>query len=165
MTRKHDMSDDQMRIWIPTQIKIEPGPLDTPCWIWQKSLYHSGYGRLSRYGTEMLVHRGVYEIFCGFIPDDKQVNHKCDVRACCNPDHLYLGTQSENIKEAFTRNRKNHHGIKHSRAKLTNEQVLEIYNSYGNDLYWAAKFNVHKSQISSIRNGWTWTSVTKHRRT
>ena len=74
---------------------------DTGCWVWQRSLSTPGYGKLHQSnGKQHGAHRFAWELFQGEIPEDKYVLHKCNVKACVNPDHLELGTQSKNIRDA-----------------------------------------------------------------
>lgn len=75
---------------------------DDECWEWKASTHENGYGQF-RISSDKhgLAHRASYRIYCGEIPDDKQINHTCHNRSCVNPNHLYLGTQSENAMDAI----------------------------------------------------------------
>lgn len=81
------------------------------CWIWQKST-RTGYGAFIMTGIHIYAHRAAFEALNGCIPPDMLVLHHCDVRLCCNPDHLYLGDYTDNINDAYhrgeRRNRKLH---------------------------------------------------------
>lgn len=70
---------------------------ETPCWVWQGSMYPNGYGRYYIEGIERLTHRWMYEQLVGPIPDGLTLDHLCRVRACVNPAHLEPVTQRENI--------------------------------------------------------------------
>lgn len=73
----------------------------TPCHIWQGATSGTtgrghGYGRISVNGHTSAVHRVVYTHFFGYIPPKKQIDHLCNIRLCCNPDHLEMVTHKEN---------------------------------------------------------------------
>ncbi len=75
------------------------------CVLWDKSLSSTGYGNAWRNGKPLGAHRYTWEQQRGPIPDGLYVLHHCDNRACVNIDHLYVGTQSDNIRDAVRRGR------------------------------------------------------------
>lgn len=82
-----------------------------PCWSWTGARTGSGsvrHGQVmwrARYRTPQKAHRIAWELLNGPIPSDLQVNHHCDNPICCRPDHLYLGTQLQNMRDASRRQR------------------------------------------------------------
>lgn len=84
--------------------KLEPDP-NSGCWLWFGSVDDRGYGSINRgpgLGT-VRTHRASYEEFRGPIPYGLVVMHKCDIKVCCNPDHLEVGTQAQNVRDAVAR--------------------------------------------------------------
>lgn len=67
-----------------------------PCWVWQGATTN-GYGRIRVAGVLLIVHRLVYELVVGPVPDGLDLDHLCRVRACCNPAHLEPVTRRENL--------------------------------------------------------------------
>lgn len=74
------------------------------CWEWKKSKVR-GYGSVRLKGLPVRAHRAAYLLTYGNIPTDKQVLHHCDNPACCNPKHLYIGTQQDNMNDMYRRKR------------------------------------------------------------
>lgn len=95
------------------------------CWLWKGSLTHNGYGRLPWRDTTLRAHRFAYEMAyeCD-IPTRMLVLHGCDNPSCVNPNHLFLGTQKDNIDDMFTKKRAN------KAHKVSDEQVREIRARY-----------------------------------
>ena len=75
------------------------------CWLVQGGLTSNGYARIRINKVARLAHRVAYELFYGPIPEKMQVNHHCDVRHCINPKHLFLGTQSDNMRDCKSKGR------------------------------------------------------------
>lgn len=102
------------------------------CHLWTGAVNKFGYGKLAvGDGKWMFAHRFAYKTYKGDIPADKSVLHKCDVPACVNPDHLYLGDYKRNALDREERKRGNHaYGVRHGRSKLTPEQVSQIREQY-----------------------------------
>jgi hypothetical protein len=131
----------------------------TGCWIWTGSLNNLGYGRFAINRSHRGAHRMSWEAHRGQIPPGLQVLHKCDVRCCVNPDHLFLGTASDNMGDMWAKRRHpgaGQRGEKHSQAKLTAEQVAEIRASRPFTKGLAKKYGVSNSRISAIRNNQSW---------
>jgi Autographiviridae endonuclease len=79
-----------------------PTPQPTPCRLWQGSIIPPGYGKRP---DHELVHRWVWRLAVGPIPEGMQVLHHCDQPLCFRLDHLYLGTQLDNIADMKRRGR------------------------------------------------------------
>jgi HNH endonuclease len=108
--------------------------------------------------------RFVWELFNGPIPAGLYVCHKCDVPACVNPDHLFLGTQSDNIQDASQKGRLPRpnpvRGEQQHSAKLTEWMVREIRSRIDMPTIALARaFMVHPSCIVKIRARLTWRHV------
>lgn len=75
------------------------------CWPWLAVTNHGGYGMVSVDNVMRRAHRVAWELVNGPIPEGIKVLHRCDVRACCNPGHLFLGTQRANIDDMVAKGR------------------------------------------------------------
>jgi hypothetical protein len=131
------------------------------CWLWTKNR-NRGYGMIcdvtapNRY---RFVHRLAWEIHFGPIPEDLFVLHRCDVRHCVNPAHLFLGTHRDNVDDMMRKGRQGK-GIRNGRSRVTDEQVIEIRRLYSlgklsqGDL--GRMFGVARSTIGMLVRGDTW---------
>ncbi len=97
------------------------------CWEWTRHLV-DGYGQIQIDKIEYKAHRIIYELTYGKIPTGKHVLHSCDNRKCCNPKHLFLGTNKDNVDDKVKKCRQSRGESNHS--KLAEEQVLEIRRLY-----------------------------------
>lgn len=130
------------------------------CWLWAGHHNPRGYGRFYLGGgNTMQAHRAFWERHKGPIPDGLIVCHKCDVTACVRPDHLFLGTGYENARDMKNKNR-SAHGERHPRVKLTEAQVLEVFNDARTMAAIAVQYGVTPQCIFGIKSGKSWTRVT-----
>jgi hypothetical protein len=88
--------------------KIVKSP--TGCWLFTGKPNNSGYGSFWLYPNKIGAHRASWIIHFGPIPDKLNVCHKCDTPICVNPQHLFLGTDSQNMRDCATKGRSKHLG-------------------------------------------------------
>lgn len=114
---------------------VEPEDGDN-CRNWTARKVPDGYGSFKLRSRLISAHRLAWTLTFGEITDRLSVLHKCDNPACCNPNHLFLGTQDDNMKDAMHKGRnKVFHGIRNANAKLTASQVREIRSKYSPNIY------------------------------
>jgi hypothetical protein len=123
------------------------------CWEWEGCTRH-GYGAFSYQDMLYRAHRISYTINKGEIPDGILVLHKCDNKACVNPNHLFLGDQVDNIKDMFNKNRANRiSGEGNHNAKLSDSDVLLIRQSISSAYTLSRKLGVSEVYINQIKRG------------
>ncbi len=84
----------------PTQPHME-----SSCWLWIAGKYNAGYGRVWANGKNIKTHRMSWLIHNGLIEQNMCVCHRCDVKECCRPDHLFLGTHADNVRDMKSKGR------------------------------------------------------------
>lgn len=136
---------------------IMPEP-NSGCWLWTGSVTRHGHGTFHVKRKTVSAHRLAFERFKGRIPDGLYVLHKCDVRCCVNPDHLWVGTQSDNLKDMASKGR-SCLGEKNTRAKLTESDVLLIRASSKPYAELAKDYGVHEQLIYQIRKRIIWRHI------
>lgn len=142
--------------------KTRQGP--NGCVVWTRSCNADGYGKVWHEGKSWLVHRRAWSMHMGPIPHGMKVLHTCDNPPCCNVDHLFLGTNQDNADDMMRKNRARPvRGEAHSRAKVTESQVLEIRVAYaaGGTTHrkLAARYGICASQVTRIINREFWGHV------
>ena len=98
------------------------------CWFWNSYHNAEGYPIIYSEGKNLRVSRYSYELHIGKIPEGLLVCHTCDNVRCVNPNHLFLGTNNDNMKDKAVKGR-SAKGIGHGRCKLSEEDVLFIRNN------------------------------------
>jgi hypothetical protein len=78
------------------------------CWEWQGARVSKGYGSLAIEGRAATAHRRSWELTYGPIPTGMHVLHRCDNPPCVRPDHLWLGTNTENVYDSMAKGRRDH---------------------------------------------------------
>ena len=157
------------------------------CWIWKGSKTNCGYGKIRIKDRFISAHRFSYELFVDNIPKGKIVCHNCpsgDNKLCVNPEHLWLGTISDNAIDAIkkgqwkttkgskwseetrekmkNRPHADRKGEKHHLGKLKEKDIMsirEMLNEGYSQTEIAKKFDVCPSHISNIKNKKAWTHI------
>lgn len=130
---------------------------ESGCWIWARGWSAKGYG-VTGTGGQNYAHRLSFQEFIGSIPAGMLVCHKCDVRACVNPSHLFAGTNAENSGDAKEKGRM-HEGMSNYNAKLTPELVKEIRESKLSIRAWAKRLGISHSTVHLARSAKKWRTV------
>jgi hypothetical protein len=134
--------------------RIEPEPT-SGCWLWVGPLGSNGYGGVFYRGKMWGCHRLVWTLVHGSVPKGLVVCHRCDVRCCVNPAHMYLATQSQNILDSHERKR-GAHCERHGMARLSAEQVRDIRASPEPRRNLASAYDVSSSLIGMIKSRKRW---------
>lgn len=141
----------------------------TGCRIWTGSLSH-GYGQIGFAKRIYKTHRLAWESKYGPIPDGLGVLHHCDNRPCINPEHLFLGTNADNIRDMCSKGRMAHgsthssrtrpesvcRGTAHGRAKLDDAKVIAIFFDTRPMRVIAKEYGVCVMTVNLIKLGKTW---------
>lgn len=139
--------------------------MPTGCWEWQATRTQRGYGRVSFRGRPTTAHRAAYEMTHGPIPEGMWVMHSCDNPPCCNPDHLSVGTPSDNAMDMVRKGRANPpmtHGSRIGTAKLTEALVAEIRTrrkSGESVRSLARQYSVSRKTVRNVVTGAYWRHV------
>ena len=129
------------------------------CWLWTGAKSRGGYGNF-RFPSGQKAHRFSYSRHVGQIPQGLSVCHRCDNPACVNPDHLFVGTHTDNMKDKMSKGRGNHLvGTKHPRSKLTESQVLAIRADSRRQVEIAESYGIKQAQVSEIKRRIAWTHI------
>jgi len=134
------------------------------CWPWGGGKIRTGYGHLKVKGRTVLAHRVAYEVWAGPIPEGKHVLHNCpggDNPACCNPAHLWLGTQADNMKDMSRKGRVRGaaalKGEAHHSARINDAAARELIRMYAGGGHTfrqlGALFGISRQQAHRIVRG------------
>lgn len=136
------------------------------CWLWAGEITPNGYGRINPGGGGTLyVHRFSYQTFRGNIPSGMDCCHRCDVRHCVRPEHLFLGTRADNMADMSLKGRGRGNGLigeRHPQAKLSPSTVQEIRVALAEGAQGrviARSLGISESVVSSIKLRKTWAHV------
>lgn len=148
-----------------------PG-MASPCWMWTGTRRPDGYGvvGIASKATGLIrVHRAVWLLENGPIPDGLFACHRCDNPQCCNPAHIFLGTAGDNARDKEAKGRGSpppvRRGLANNKAKLAPWQIEEIMTSTRSGADLAREFGVIRGSVNQIRKrrGYTGTPVVDRR--
>lgn len=129
------------------------------CWEWSGTPMTVGYGYIAdENGRDSYAHRVSWRLHHGDIPAGMCVLHRCDNRMCVNPDHLFLGTRTENQADAANKGRMPH-GEKHWNSVLTQDQALDIIDRIADGIPCsriAKHLGVSRYAVANLANGKSW---------
>lgn len=136
------------------------------CWIWTGCVDGSGYGLISLNGKMVKTHRLSWVLSNGQIPEGLFVCHHCDNRKCINPDHLFIGTNKDNMQDKVRKGRKNGGGPAmgehNGSAKMNAKKVIKIRELHKNGMSEkkiSKQIGVGKSQVHRIIARQNWKQV------
>jgi len=147
------MTPEQQYIWD----RIIPEP-NSGCWLWMLADNGNGYGQMTYRQAHYLAHKFAYEAFREKVPTGLEICHKCDVRSCLNPDHMYVGTGKDNMRDAARR----------GRCRAQRLQPVDVQHIRGiagvksmtlADLYGVGKSAIERAKNEKARNGRRWAHV------
>lgn len=135
------------------------------CKRWPSNIDPTGYARIKLGRVQHRAHRAVYQAINGEVGNDVFICHRCDVRDCVNPDHLFAGTHVDNMADMKSKRRgrtPSKAGERNNSARLTEAQVKTIREALkagrrGSDI--ANEFGIAEAHVSRIKLGKRWASI------
>lgn len=125
---------DPARLWSSLDRSGPPHPaLGSPCWLRHEWIGRGGYSQIRVNGGGVRAHRLAWELTSGAIPGGLHVCHRCDVRNCCNPAHLFLGTHADNMADMAAKGRKSAPKSAEHRAALSKPRVCSVCGASGHN--------------------------------
>lgn len=129
------------------------------CYLWDGSYFDSGYGRWQECNKALRAHRVSYAKYKGKIPFGLKVLHRCDNKACVNPEHLYLGTNKRNTRDALQRKRFCV-GDRHDKTKIPDAEIKKIMYDCRPNTVICKEYGVSDALIGQIKRGVTRKHIT-----
>lgn len=130
------------------------------CWLWTDHPHTKGYGTIGVNGRLKFAHRVSYELARGPIPAGMLVCHTCDTRLCVRPDHLFLGTAADNMRDAMLKKRLAW-GERARGAKLTADDVarikVEAEGASKQDIQ--TRYGISRSHLNAVLRGAFWANL------
>lgn len=125
---------------------------ESGCWLWIGSINAHGYGGMRANEKTYAAHRYSWERKFGAIPAGAHVCHKCDTPSCVNPDHLFLGSNRDNVADRENKGR-GPQAERHPRARLSDLDVAAIRTSQDRRRAIAARYGISIHYVKALRSG------------
>ena len=147
--------------WSRVEVPFQP----SDCWEWKGGRDKGGYGKLKLAGVWYKSHRIAYFLFDPTFDQSLLICHQCDNPSCVNPNHLFVGTSADNMRDMKEKGRdcgnKIRGGSLNPGAKLSEKDVIEIRSMYPGttQIEIAKKFGIHQATVSEIIRKVSWTQI------
>jgi hypothetical protein len=132
------------------------------CWLWTGAKSKAGYGqiRATRQRLTLYAHNIAYRRWVSEVPEGMEVCHRCDVRHCVRPDHLFAGTRYDNLRDMVNKDR-HVRGERTCNAVLTDDLAREILRRAGSvsNRTLARSIGVSRSTVDRVIHGTTWKHI------
>ena len=162
----HGATDDSA---IPPRVQLRalfdnsiPEP-NSGCWLWMRSTQNQGYGRVYDGSKVVLAHRAAYAAAYGPIADGVKILHRCDTPLCINPDHVFPGSQFENMRDCRDKGRMRvpppRLGESHHAGRLTEASVRKIRADARPYSEIASAYGISKSMVFAVKSRSNWAHV------
>lgn len=165
---------DVARFWSRVNVRARGGR----CWEWKGSRQPKGYGTFRLANSTLQAHRVAYALAVGNIPNGAHICHHCDNPPCCRPDHLFAGSNDDNVADAMAKGRGHLRGValgvdptpserrargeRQARAKLTASQVVELRHLVAQGIPYVAlaqAYGINPAAVGLIAHGRTWAHI------
>lgn len=151
----------QLSAFLLSEIERVPGPLADECWLFRG--YRTDYAKINWQGEYQSAHRLSHIAFIGQIKDGHLVCHRCDVRGCINPDHLWQDTHQGNVEDAIAKGRfrfitpRSENSAKLTKVKVSEIKALINAGRSGREI--ATLYDTSPANVSKIKNEENWPLV------
>ena len=125
-------------------------------WYWTGRKDKDGYGKFRVDGKDNRAHRIAWERVNGPMPEGMQALHNCDTPPCVRPDHVFPGTNLDNMRDKMAKGRWWSRYVRPSRRKIDFEIARQIRAAAGTQIHIADQFGVSQQLVSRIRAGRAW---------
>jgi HNH endonuclease len=151
------------KLTIAQRLARSSAPDPSGCILWTaRNINNKGYAIVCWEGRKTLAHRLAWIAVHGPVPAGMHVCHRCDRPLCINPDHLFMGTRSDNMMDCSVKGRlKNPRmpGVANPKAKITDEIAMQIYLASGKCSQIAKRFNASWDLVARIKKRETWKHI------